>query len=449
MLVALALVGSGVWGCAGAGAGINSTAIIVEPEIRALLDADEITVALTRAISYERRSPGPASWNLLGRALWRSGELLEAESFHRRAARSNTSEGFLGLARAAAARGRLDEARSLADQAVSDEQTRARALRLLAALVWRQGDPVSAASYLSDAAESSHDVAARTYLAGAAAAAAMVPSNAGAAPILWRGAGGTLPLERGAAGEPIVVARIGAATARLRLSLRSSRSTLSPRLVDRVGLVVHGDPADGGQTVARVGLGRLATVAVPFVLQPVEGADGELGFDVLSTLGWELWLRDQRLVVRIPRQESAVSPYGLRPIEPAERPTYWIDVRLPVDGLQTQLLLLPRLSSVAVAAAVDLWGPSRISHGGLALATVHDPEPMARQAEDSVVLATRLGGLGADYAYRIEPRFDALSNPGPVSPQSVLGVDFALAWGLRWSPELRQLELLELDEATR
>ncbi len=438
----------GSYGCAGAGAGINSTAIIVESEIRALLEAGEISAALTRAVSYERRSPGPLSWGLLGRALWRSGELLEAESYHRRAARSGAAEGLLGQARAAAARGRLEAARLLAEQAMADDPTRARALRLLAAIGWVQGDSAIAADYLSAAAEASDDDATRAYLETRAAVAATVPSNPGETPILWSGAGGTLPLERGAAGEPIVVARMGDTTARLRLSLSSSHSTLSPRLVGRVGLVVHGSPDAGGVAVTPVALGRLSAPAIPFVLEPVEGADGELGFDVLSTFGWELWLRDERMVVSRPTQATASTIARPRSNESAEQ-VYWIEVRMPVDGLQTQLLLLPRLSTVSVAAALDLGGASRISYGGLALATVHDPEPTARRAEASVVLSTRLGGFRTEHAYRIEPRFETLVGSGLVTPQSVLGADFARSWGLRWSPKQRQLVLLGLDDSTR
>ena len=76
------------------------------------------------------------------------------------------------------------------------------------------------------------------------------------------------------------------------------------------------------------------------------------------------------------------------------RPAHWIDVRVPIDGLEAQLLLFPRLLTVSVAASIDLSGPSRISRGGLAQATVHDAEPIDRRTEETVVLATRLGGSG-------------------------------------------------------
>ncbi len=439
----------GVWGCAGVAPDINNAAIVVQSEIRALLDAGEITVALARATSYERRSPGPESWSLLGRALWRSGELLEAESFYRRAASAGSTEGTLGLARAAAALGRFDEARSLAEQLAADERTHPEALRVLAAVAWRRGNSVLAAEHLSAAAEASRDAALRARLSTAAAAAATMPQNSDGPVILWRGSAGTVPLERDSTGAPIVVVQMGGVAARLRLSLLSPRSTLSPELVGRVGLVVHGDSAGGGHAVAPVELGGVEATAVPFVLQPLDGAEGELGFDVISTLDWELWLSDDRMVVRPPHAGLPAGIGNPGPGEFLERPMHWVDVRVPVDGLDAQLLLLPRLSSVAVAAGIDLWGPSRISEGGLARATVHLAESVDQQPDGVVSLVTRLGGFGARVAYRLESSRDALAGSTSVVPQAVLGAEFAHAWGLRWSSERRQLSLIVLDASAR
>ena len=445
----MAAFAAGVCGCASASPDINRPTIVVESEIRELLDAGEITAALNRATLYERRAPGAESWSLLGGALWRSAELLKAESFYRRAASSGTLEGTLGLARVAAALGRLDEARLLVEQVISREWRRAPALQLLAAVAWRQGNSVEAAQHLSAAAEASEDAGARARLANAAAAAATIAQRSGGATILWSGPASAVPLERDAAGAPIVVARLGDTTARLRLSLRSPRSTLSPRLVSRVGLVVHGDSESGGHTVAPVALGSVRAPAVPFVLQPVGGADGELGFDVISTLGWELWLSEERIFFRMPLAVVLAGNNSSRPSEAEFLRTHWVDVRVPVDGLGAQLLLLPRLSAVAVAASIDLWGPSRISYEGLARATAHDAEPTDGQAEETVVLATRLGGFGARYAYRIKSRLETLAESGSVVPQAVLGVDFAASWGLRWSPEQQQLSLIMPDASIR
>lgn len=422
--------------------------IIVQSEIEALLDAGEIATAVDAASSYQRRAPGPESWSWLGRALWRSGELLEAESFHRRAAGSGASEGILGLARAAAVVGRLDEARSLAEQSLVDERTAARARQLLAALAWRAGDSGAAERHLRAAAEVSVDAEASARLASAAAAAGTVPSRSAGVAISWSGPIATLPLERDSDGAPIVVASIGGSTARLRLSLRSAQSTLSPELVGGAGLIVYGDPEGGGHAVARVALGVIESRAVPFLLQSVHDADGELGFDVLSTLGWELWLREARMVVRVPHAGGAASTR--RPTVGAEvRPRHWIDVRVLVDGLQAQLLLLPRISTASVAASIDLSGPSRISHRGLEQATLHDAARTDDLAQDKVVLGTRLGGFGADYAYRLEARLNGRPGSETVAPQAVLGVDFAVSWGLRWSPELGQLSLVALDPLAR
>ena len=85
----------------------------------------------------------------------------------------------------------------------------------------------------------------------------------------------------------------------------------------------------------------------------------------------------------------------------------------------------------------------------LAQASVHEAEPTDRRADEIVVLATRLGGFGTQYVYRIEPRLDALARSSSVVPQAVLGVDFAASWGLRWSPERRQLSLILPDTPTR
>lgn len=439
----------GAWGCGGFGQGVSRPVDLVQSEIDALLDAGEITIALSVAAAYERRAPGPESWDWLGRALWRSGELLEAESFHRRAAESGTSEGTLGLARAAAALGRLDEARSLAEQSVMAELTRARALRLLAALAWRQGDSLTAGHHLSAAAEASADAEASARLASASAAASTVPSRSNGPAISWRGSAATLPLERDSEGAPIVVARIGGTTVRLRLSLRSPRSTLSSKLVGGVGLVVYGDPEDGGHAVAPLALGGVASPAVPFRLQPVQDVDGELGFDVLSTLGWELSLRDARLVVRPPRPGRSAATGLPQLLDPEVFPTHWINARVLVDGLEAQLLLLPRLSTVSVTAGIDLWGPSRISHRGLSQAIVHDEAPRDLLAQETIVLATRLGGFSADYAYRLESQLDGRSGSRSVTPQAVLGADFANSWGLRWSPELEQLSFVDPEVLTR
>ena len=335
----------------------------------------------------------------------------------------------------------------MAEQLATDGQTRARALRLLAALAWRQGDSTAVAQHLRAAAEASEDAATRSRLANAATAATL-PQHSGRAAIVWNGLAGTVPLERDAAGAPIVVARMGGATTRLRLSLQSPRSTLSPELVGRVGLVVHGDPESGGHAVAPVELGRVTAAAVPFGLQALDGADGELGFDVISTLGWELWLSEDRMVIRPPYPDLSAVTDTPRWSEPKARATHWIDVRVPIDGLDAQLLLFPRLLTVPVAASIDLSGPSRISHDGLVQAAVHHAEPIDRRIEESVILATRLGGFGAPYIYRVESQFDAPPGSSWVTPQAVLGVDFAAAWGLRWSPELQQLSLVVTDAET-
>jgi len=198
--------------CAKPSAGINSTARVTEARIEAALRSGHVSEARDLAVQYERRLPGPTSWSLLGRALWRLGEMAQAEEFHRRAAGDGNPEGLLGLARVLAVRGKYTAALELARPTLQVEEMSGRAAHFVGGLYWRTGDTEAA----GDTFEYGADMASGEDAAQLAALAAAVREVAGGGRrIAWAGPAMAAATES-VDGITWVLAEIGGTHARLR-----------------------------------------------------------------------------------------------------------------------------------------------------------------------------------------------------------------------------------------
>ena len=63
----------------------------------------------------------------------------------------------------------------------------------------------------------------------------------------------------------------------------------------------------------------------------------------------------------------------------------------------------------------------------------------------TATLLTRVGAWGRDIEYDVTPAAGGLGQV-PVATPVLLGADFVRGWGWRWSPEDRQLALIERDD---
>ena len=183
--VGVLLGAAGATSCARPAVGINAPVRETERRIETALREGRASEARDLAVEYERRIPGPESWSLLGRALWRLGELAQAEEFVRRAAGDGHPEGMLGMARVLAARGKFSAALELARPTLEVEVLTERAAWFVGALYWRTGDTQAAAdTFLRGAEAASGEDAAR--LASLAAAVRPIEGGGGR-PLDWTG----------------------------------------------------------------------------------------------------------------------------------------------------------------------------------------------------------------------------------------------------------------------
>ncbi len=415
--------------CARPSVGINSPTAATERRIEAALREGRITEARDVAIGYERRLPGPASWSLLGRASWRLGEVAPAEEFHRRAARDGHPEGLLGLARVLAARGEYAAALEVAAPTLRVGQMAGRAASFVGGLYWRTGDVAAAAdTFEYGAAAAGGETATR--LAALATAVRRV-ENGGEA-IRWRGSAGAASTEV-ADGATWVRADIGGTAARLRVDPMRWRSSVTPQFAARLGAEV-----EDRELVQPVSLAGIAARRVPLAILGADLGDGVLGFDLLVDLRWR-WspVTGALFVGRADsREESAVFQHALAT-------THWVGVRTIVDGLALQLLLVPRIGARAEVASVARDGVATIS------ATArrrqgHDGDAVL--AGETVPLLTRIGGWQSVFDYQVVPETGSQGQV-PLSSPVTLGAAFVRGWVWRWSPDSRQLALIEVPPA--
>jgi hypothetical protein len=424
LVTAIGLVPAAV-GCATASQGINARLASVQSEIDQALDDDQLERAYELAVEFEYRLPGGDSFATLGEVLWRRGDLIDAEAMHRRAVDAGVPRGYLGLARAALARSRWDEAESAARRAAELPATASQAMMLLAAVEWGRGRPHAAAQALAVTSAEASPLTQEAALIAAVGPPDDDPGGEWRSPLQWRGETATLALAAGA----IVEARIGGLPASLRILLDGTRSSISPQLAMRTGAA---GVADGDAIGAPLTLDALRTPSAPFRVRTPEGPeDGVLGFDLLSTLGWAIDLRAGSMTLwAAPAAADGVAG-------PLLARTHWATVRIPRRGIEAQLLVLPRLRGQIVRATLDLSGRSRV--GSRALAQVYrDDEPPGTGGGDPLALELRLGGWGGRIDLEIAD-LTPLAAGGRVAPQAVLGADVLADWRIWWRPDYPDL----------
>ncbi len=403
--------------------GINSSAISTERRIEVALTGGRIAEARDVAVDYERRLPGPQSWSLLGRALWRLGALAEAEAFHRRAAGDGHPEGMLGMARVLAARGEYAAALDLARPALQVEDMTERAARFVGGLHWRLGDTEAAANAFESGAEVASGENAAQF---AALAAAVRRIDGGDRAIDWRGSAKAAATEL-VDGVTWVIAEIGGTQARLRMAPMRWRSSVTPQFAARIG-----EEMTARQLARPVSVAGLAAAMVPLAVLDTELGDGVLGFDLLIDLRW-LWSPGSgELLLGTPDNRAEQADF-----QRALASTHWVGVRTVLDGLAMQLLLVPRIGPRPVVSSIARDGAATISQRAAVRVGVSDPV-----VGEELTLLTRVGGWQGQFDYRVVPEMGAAGQV-PLSVPVTLGAEFASNWVWRWSPDSRQMALIE------
>lgn len=395
--------------------GLNTQLPVLERSVDQLLAEDDIAAAEGIARGLERRLPGIDTYGLLGRVLWRAGDLMEAEALWRRAAAGGIPEGMLGMARSRFARGERVEAAAIAGELTSVEEVAVRARRLLAAVAVAEGDLREAAEQLATAAEAEENPRRARDLAEAEALREIAAGERG---VGWSGSPAVLDLH---VSDMTVAGFVDGVAARIQISLMDDRTAV---------------PADGSRAeeappvrVTEIGLGDLSARVPAEVRELPEGVGARIGFDALSRLSWVLDLRGGTLALaRDPGR-------GLRDQapEPSLPRTYWAAVRVVRDGLAVQLLLLPRVRGEVMSTGLDPGGRSRID--GRALSG-----PVLRRDDGPVDAEVRLGAWRETLPWEIVDLY-VEAEDGAVAPQAVLGGPGLEGWRLYWRPNATSLAL--------
>jgi len=426
LLCAWLLIGPAIGiSCATPSIGGNSSTIATERRIEEALRDGRVVEARDLAVEYERRIPGSAAWSLLGRALWRLGELDQAEEFHRRAAGDGHPEGLLGMARMLAARGEYAEALELARSTLEVAGMTERAARFVGGLYWRTGDSESAADTfeLGAAAASGESAAQLVDLVTSVRKAA-----GGGSALGWTGPAGAAATEL-IDGDTWVLAEIGGTQARLRLDPMRWRSSVTPQFAARIGAEI------ATRELARpVAVAGLRSAMVPLAVRDTAVGDGVLGFDLLADLRWRWSPASGEFFVGTAGNRDEVTEF-----QQGLASTHWVSVRTILDGLAMQPVLVPRIGPRPQVATIARDGLATISLG-TARRLLGDTD-MAGGEE--LRLLTRVGGWQAEFAYRVVPETGSMGQV-PLSVPVALGAEFARRWVWRWSPGDRQLALIEL-----
>jgi len=423
------VVSAALAGCVKPSDGIISSTPQTKQRIEVALTEGRVSDALRIAVGYERQVPGPASWALTGRALWRLGSMSTAEAFHRRSASDGHPEGRLGLARALAARGEYDAALEMAAPTVAVAQMAERAGRFVGGVHSRLGDPAAAATVFERAAAAASGEAAARLLAMAEVSRRLAESRPGAPHHGgWTGTAGHAVTEM-VDGTAWVHAEIGGVSARLRLDPLHWRSSVTPEFALRIG-----EASVARELTLPIALGDIRSTAA-LAVRAASAGDGVLGFDILSDLRW-IWSPATGSFYVGSATSSPEEALFQRDLAV----THWVSARTVVDGLSVQLLLVPRIGAGPEVATADASGPTTIVPTAAARVTGDTRAPVP----PTLRVLTRVGGWQAELTFDLSPEMGAIGQV-PLSTPIVLGADFVRRWSWRWSPLSRQLALVDLD----
>jgi len=403
-------------------------------EVQGFLDRDRVRRALDEANILARRYANPRSDLVYGWALWRNGNAYSAESQFRRAAEAGLDEGNIGLAAVYASEANWPLVVELASGKSSGE-----AYALLASAAWAGGEGDTAASELL----AWNQVEPSTARGRAAGAMAVAIGRFQGPPQQWNGDAVILPIRELAEGTWVVEAKINSEPALLKIDLVARQSVISERFATAAGIVVDGFGNVASRTVsnrwpsmmavrqAAVMQLELGTVMVRNVVvavsELVDGFDGILGADVLSTARWSLSLADAEMMFSPPEQTVAADKLG-RSFEGST--IAWLRARVIREGLGAQILLFPRIANKVVAAGIDLSAFSRL-----------DSDILPAVPGSGIAAAQlTLGGWRGDVRW-YPASLSGWAIDGGVAPIAVIGANSVDSWVLHWYPETQQLRV--------
>ena len=435
-------------------------------ETRASLREDRVEQALPMARELFARFPGPATQAILGQALWRNGELREAEAYFRRASRAGNPAGQLGLAMVRASTGKWLQARELATLALRTSETEPEARALLVGMAWRVGDLQATRAHLEAWARAQPSPGRRARIE----ATAKLLGSLMETPRRWSGDASVVQLSD-SAGAMLVPVDIDGVEAHLSLSLSAGRSWVTPRLAAAAGLrselAANPEPERAGsgsripstsshpvldvlvprvwQRQATVGRLRIGACEISHFIVGVDaappGADGVLGADVLASMQWTLDPDNSEFALAPPQsRRSDMSPAArqLLALEPM-RVAGWAHVWTLYHGLEVRWILFPRIGGEMLASSVEINGRSVLDPGS----------SVDMVASETAILPLSFGSLSRNIRWQ----FADLSRwalQGRVAPRAIMGGDAFAGLQLHWHPQNRLLTLVDVpaDSAT-
>ena len=163
------------------------------------------------------------------------------------------------------------------------------------------------------------------------------------------------------------------------------------------------------------------------VSELVDGFDGILGADVLSSARWSLSLPDSQMMFSPPEQAVATDKLS-RSFKGST--IAWLRARVIREGLSAQILLFPRIANEVVAAGIDLGAFSRL-----------DSDILPATPGSGIAAAQlTLGGWRGDVRW-YPASLTGLGIDGGVAPIAVIGANSFDSWTLHWYPETQQLRV--------
>ncbi len=403
-------------------------------EVQGFLDRDRVRRALDEADILARRHTNSRSDLVYGWALWRNGNAYGAEARFRRAVEAGLDEGNVGLAAVYASEAKWPLVIELASGKSSGA-----AYALLASAAWAGGKGDTAASELL----SWNQVEPSTAGGRAAGAMAVAIGRFQGPPQQWNGDAAILPIRELAEGTWVVETKINSEPALLKIDLAVRQSIISERFATAAGIVVDGTDNVASRVVnnrwpsmvaARQAALRqleLGTVMVRNIVvgvsELVDGFDGILGADVLSSARWSLSLPDSQMMFSPPEQAVATDKLS-RSFKGST--IAWLRARVIREGLSAQILLFPRIANEVVAAGIDLGAFSRL-----------DSDILPATPGSGIAAAQlTLGGWRGDVRW-YPASLTGWGIDGGVAPIAVIGANSFDSWTLHWYPETQQLRV--------